>query len=489
MKANLWKYGAVLAAYCAVNQGVAWAANLDKACQDQDPFLGRTVQNGQTVCLPNNSRTYLSIGNTSNVSSFSITTGYGSGDLNLYAKNGGWPKLDGSDPSSVKAGNGECIVISNPSNYWSYITVDGASQGASLVVDLGATSCRTVDNTIPPDRDDRYEYDYVNLKVFRFQFSDTPLEWSTMLADLDKTVQYYTEQSYGKFSVYYDVSEPVITINRPKRDFDNDFFAWRAAWQAEVKNRGVDPDNPGKATVVMMVAPQVGNFNSSAAPPSISLYHHTPGVIAHELGHALGLRHAKAIEAGAGRVIGDHDYDKESLNYGNVYSMMGMGAHSLQSYNLLYKHYFRWLTDSDVPVINSSGTYRIYAFDHARNDLGYIGLRLKSGNGLYTYWLEYRTTNQNYPKTKDGILINLQGYFENEKDARFWKTTSYLLDMTPGSKTPGWWGDDQTDSELVIGKSYTDHWGGFRITPTAKGGVDGTERAWIEVKVELLSGN
>ncbi|KZN44688.1 hypothetical protein [Pseudoalteromonas luteoviolacea] len=102
---------------------------------------------------------------------------------------------------------------------------------------------------------------------------------------------------------------------------------------------------------------------------------------------------------------------------------------------------------------------------------------------MYTYWLEYRTTNRNYPDTKNGVLINLQGYFENDNDKRFWKTTSYLLDMTPSSKTLRWWGDDQTDSELLIGQTYTDNWCGFRITTVGKGGTDGT---WIEVKIDLL---
>ncbi|MCG9770212.1 collagenase [Pseudoalteromonas piscicida] len=466
--------------------GPASAAQLTDTCKSSAPFTGREIVNKQPICLPSGTRTYLSIPGTNSVNSLAITTGHGSGNLNLYSKNGGWPKLDGSDPNSKRNGNSECIVLKNLNQYWTYITLDGTSQGASLVVDLGATSCRNLGSTPPPGDNDGYPLNYANIKVFRFQFSDAQLNWNSMQRDLADAAAYYTDQSYGTFNLTYDTSVPIININRPKSDFDSDFHGWTAEWKKHVKANGVDPENPGTGNVVMMVAPQVGNFNSSAVPPSISLYHHTSGVVAHELGHALGLRHAKALEAGPGRVIGDHDYAKESLNYGNVYSMMGMGAHSLEEYNLLYKKYFGWVSGSEVPLITSSGTYRIYAFDHGRNDQGYIGLKLKSGNGLYTYWLEYRTTNARYPNTKNGILINLEGYFENEQDPRFWKTTSYLLDMTPGSKTPGWWGDDQTDSELTIGNSYTDHWGGFKITPTSKGGAENSATAWIEIKVELL---
>ncbi len=73
--------------------------------------------------------------------------------------------------------------------------------------------------------------------------------------------------------------------------------------------------------------------------------------------------------------------------------MMGGGAHGLEEYNLIYKSFYKNGIDknNDVPLITRSGTYRIYSFDHAVKGQGYIGLRLKSGNGKYTYWLEYRT--------------------------------------------------------------------------------------------------
>ena len=471
--------------------------DMPDACVTEPPFTGGTLTNEDVVCLPDAGINYFTIDDSDSYSSIAISTSHGSGDLSLYVKNGGWPATDGTDPNSIHVGNDECIVISNPSQYWTYITVTGSKSDASLVVDLGATSCRvTPDPTDPPppppDGGGGYPYDSVNILIYRFQFTDAPLTWtrSQIQEEMEKVKTYYTEQSYGRFTVTYDLSQPIIDINEPKTRYDNDFHGWRALWRQKVRDTGVDPDNPGERNIIMMTAPQVGNFNSSAAPPEMTIYHYGAGTVAHEIGHAVGLRHAKAVEAGPGRIIGVGDPETESLNYGNVYSMMGMGAHSLEEYNLMYKSFFGWVQESEAPMISASGTYRIYAFDHGTasgtNAPGNVGLRLESGNGLYIYWLEYRTTNTGYPDTKNGILINLQGYMENETDSRFWKHTSHLLDMTPGSKTPGWWGDDQTDSELLIGTTYTDHWGGFRIKPVAKGGTEDTANAWIDVEVTML---
>lgn len=369
-----------------------------------------------------------------------------------------------------------------------------AQLGSSLSQKPATDILEIVQNSIsnntngPASSDDKYPYDYVNVLVYRYEFSDAPLKWSK--TEINKSMEevktYFSNQSYGKFEVKWEMNDSVFKINESKSKFDNDWTKWRKTWKSKVKETGVNPDKPGKATIILVTSPQIGNFNSSAAPPYMMIFHHRASVIAHEMGHAMGLLHANALEAGH-KVIGPEGKDK-SQEYGNVFSLMGMGGNSFEEINLLYKDYFRWLDETTVPEIKESGTYRIYAFDQGSNSKGNIGIKLVSGNKKYTYWVEYRTSNDGYPNSKNGVLINLQGYI-NGKDSRFWKTVSQLLDMTPASKTPGpgdWWGKDQTDSELIIGKSYTDSWGGFRITPVEKGGEKNTADAWIDVKVEIL---
>ena len=154
--------------------------------------------------------------------------------------------------------------------------------------------------------------------------------------------------------------------------------------------------------------------------------------------------------------------------------------------NLLYKSFFGWLDlDKDVPLVNSSGQYRIHTSDQGDKSNGPVGLRLQSGNGAHTYWLEYRTTGRWSDNTRQGVLINLEGYAARETNPRYWKTTSFLLDMTPGSQnsTTNWRGEDFTDAALITGQSYTDHWGGFTITPRRVGGAENSADAWIDVDV------
>ncbi|WP_444997385.1 PKD domain-containing protein [Aliikangiella sp. IMCC44359] len=469
-------------------------------CASSEPTTATSLEDGVPVCVKStNQFTSFSIPTLSGSTSVAITTAHGLGNLSLEARNGGgWPKPGDDSVRSKHVGNTECVIINNPTEYWTNATLRGLFKGATVVFDLNATKCRATPGAADPGNDG-YKFNKVHVLIYPFRFNSVDLDFTTaqINEEMEKTKTYYQEQSYGNFNVTWEI-KPKITMPLSKSTYDNDKTKWNPAYKAELNKAGVDPDFPGEATIVMVTAPPIGTestnyINSQAGPPLMEIYTYKAGTIAHEMGHALGLHHSMSLEGGNSTLNGNSN-DKIT-NYGNVFAMMGMGAHTLQEYNLMYKSYFKgWIRESDAPLITSSGTYRVYAFDHGsvngHGASGAIGLRLKSGDGKNTYWVEYRTTTATEDRRaalENGVLVNLQGYMDSNVTP-WWNHTSLLLDMLPNSKsTSNWALEDETDAPLQIGKSFTDKLGnGFRITPTAKGGTIGTANAWIDVKVEIF---
>lgn len=382
----------------------------------------------------------------------------------------------------------------------SFDSLSGSSAGstdtmASETGDQGEATTDSTDGTTTTGGDgdgpsdveqmDSFDYDEVEVLVYRIDFVNAPLEYTeqAIMQDLEATAAYYDQQSYGRFTVNYTIHPEVFHAPNNVEDYE-DWYSFVDFYEASIQSTGVDATNPGPNTRIMVTSPQVGDFNSSGGPPLMTVFHYGAGTVAHELGHTLGLRHSRSIEAGD-KIIGQGDFESESLDYGNVYCMMGMGAHTLEELNLLYKSYFGWLLPDEVPRVTQSGTYRIHAFDQGVSPGEHIGLTVHSGDGEKVYWVEYRVGGPY--DTGQGVLLNLQGYFENETQLEYFETTSYLLDMTPGSKTAeNWWADDLTDAELTVGNTFEDPWGGFRITPVATStGETGAQR-WIDLEIEML---
>ena len=484
-------------------------STLPDVCATQEPTTATTLEDGVPVCMPATSGTLgygISLWLRNDVSSIAFTTKHGKGNLTMRARAGDQPSAGDNSIESKHVGNTECLVLTNldtNGSGWNYVQLTGLFKEASIVADFNATSCReTVGEPDPGATNNGWNYNNVNVVIYPMNFSDTQLEWTDaeINAEMEKVKQYYTEQSYGNFNVTWQI-QPRLTIPHPMSKY-NDKTLFNPDARTTIEATGADFDFPDEATLIMMTVPRygpAGNLaNSVGGPSNFLIVHYNGSTIAHEMGHAFGLHHARGVDGGS-QVLSD---TATVDDYGNVFDLMGMGGYDYEEYNLMYKSFFQgWLKDTDVPFVTTSGTQRIYAFDHGSaagtNTAGQIGIRLKSDDESLTYWIEYRTSAHGEddsapehklrtPLLRNGILVNVQGFKEEENPGLWWNHISKLLDFTPNSRSSSWALEDYNDAPLQIGNSWTDPSGKFRITPTAKGGTENTASAWIDVNVEIL---
>jgi hypothetical protein len=193
--------------------------------------------------------------------------------------------------------------------------------------------------------------------------------------------------------------------------------------------------------------------------------------VAHELGHTYGLSHAnlwRVTDANPLSAAGT------TLEYGDPFDMMGsttatgVTRDQRHHFSPRFKNRLGWLPDSAVATATTSGTYRIYRFDHA-DALGFkqpLALRLYR-DGVRTYWIGYR---QNFPTG----TIQAQGAYV------MWTFNDYqqsqLLDLT----TPG---TNANDAVLAVGATFTDPVYGITIKPVASGGTD--PALYLDVEVVM----
>ncbi|KAF7771256.1 hypothetical protein PCIT_a4324 [Pseudoalteromonas citrea] len=481
------------------------SGDLANMCATSAPTTETALTDGVPVCVPATSqRKSFSISTfNKNVTSIAISSSYGLGNLTLAGRTDGtWPKSGDDSIRSPKVGNTECVILTNPQNGWNNVSLEGLFKGASVVADFNKTSCRVTPGADDPGNDG-YDHNGVHVLVYPFRFPDQDLAFSTeqINAEMQKTKDFFTEQSYGKFNFTWEI-KPKITMPQSHNYYNNDKKLWNPGYKEQLVNAGVDPNFPGDATIIMVTAPPIGNdatyfINSQAGPPLMEIYTYAAGTIAHETGHALGLHHSMSIEGGNSMLNGNSN--DVVTNYGNVFGLMGMGAHSLEEMNLMYKGYFNnWISDTDVPTITTSGKYRIYTYNHGtssgHNAPGAIGLKIPSGDK--TFWVEYLTRQKSEANTppdqqlrtpllQNGIVINLQNYMDNNA-APWYNHNSLLLDSTPNSRSSNWALEDFNDAPLQKNHTFTDPWGKFSIYPIETGGTLGTANAWIDVQVTFF---
>ncbi len=174
-------------------------------------------------------------------------------------------------------------------------------------------------------------------------------------------------------------------------------------------------------------------------------------VVAHELGHNLGLFHANLWQVNDGNPISNTGFN---LSYADDFDPMGVNRANdpRTDFNPWFKNRLGWIQDTQVQNVTTSGVYRVNCFDSGAAS-GILALKITK-DGIRNYWIGCRRNFTNNPSMQHGACI-LWGYNFNQD--------SSLLDAT----TPG---SNVQDAALAVGDTLTDQEAHITICPIAEGG-------------------
>ncbi|MFA4953241.1 MAG: LamG-like jellyroll fold domain-containing protein [Candidatus Pacearchaeota archaeon] len=185
-------------------------------------------------------------------------------------------------------------------------------------------------------------------------------------------------------------------------------------------------------------------------------------VLAHEMGHSLGVFHAKGWDCDSEILYGNcHD-----LEYGNYFDVMGMGSSSTSlHFNAYFKEILGWIDSSSVLTITQSGRYSINPLE-TTNGIKFAKIKM-IGFEDYPFYLEYRKgigydsglNNPEILSNQNGLMINniiiIEGLFP----------FSRLLDMSPHPGENGYWYFDSREATLNLEQTFSDTGSGISINP------------------------
>lgn len=196
---------------------------------------------------------------------------------------------------------------------------------------------------------------------------------------------------------------------------------------------------------------------AGAPAPSISLFEN---VLIHEIGHALGVMHANALDCGETSLGTNCNH----IEYGNAFDVMGDEAYSLH-FNAFYKELLGWIPPENSLLITRSGRYTINSLETTGANQKNFAKIQRANSASTPFYLEYRRgvgfdswLNQNETvSNQSGLFVNLI-----RKNPGAIASFPHLLDMQPTSQA---WSQDVKKVTLNMGSEFNDPSNGIKIGP------------------------
>jgi uncharacterized protein (TIGR03437 family) len=291
------------------------------------------------------------------------------------------------------------------------------------------------------------------------------------------TSAYYAENSYQQFAVSGDVYG-YLTLNRPSSDGClNSSGSGNSAQALSLINEAMQTATAAGISLspyqtVMVIVPTLSTCfrgGLGTVPPfagqsglerillTLSSQYGADDVLplyAHELGHNLGLLHAKALNCSPEIYVAGPSCT--SIEYGDFFDTMGSGAWPKPAhFNAQYKEFLGW---SAPAAVASTGIYSLSPAELPQP--AGVALRLTpGGGGTPSFYVEYRR-----PIGFDDSFRFPFGYFGALVHLGIGNSTT-LLNMHPESANS----QGPPDPALRLGETYVDYINRFSLTTLSVG--------------------